>query len=403
MSSFAYTARDRDGNARSGVVDARDVEDAREVIRSRELFVISLKRKSEGDGITIGTRKKKVKLGDLVVMSRQFATLFRAGISVIECLNAVARQSENPTLTAALMDVRQGVLEGLSVSEAMRRHPKVFNEKFVALVKAGETGGVLEQTLEVAADQFDREAELQEKIRSAMVYPAIVVLSAVGVVIFMLLFIVPVFQDVYKGFGAQLPGPTLLLISISDILMHRWLLVMIITGAIIYAFKRFIATKKGKKLYHRFLLKVPILGPLNRKVAISRFTETLAGGVRAGIPILQALSVAAQTCGNVVINDVVEKAAILVQEGAPLAKPLEQSKEFPPLVTYMISAGEQSGNLDTMLAEITRFYSRDIEYAVTRLTRAMEPLMTIVIGVVVLGILLALYLPVFAMTQVLHK
>ena len=403
MSSYSYTARDRDGNARSGVVDARDLEDAREVIRSKELFVVSIEKRSEAAGLSFGARKKKVKLGDLVVMSRQFATLFRAGISVIECLNAVARQSENPTLTEALMDVRQGVLEGLSVSDAMRRHPKVFNQKFIALIKAGETGGVLEQTLEVAADQFDREAELQEKIRSAMVYPIIVVMSAVGVVIFMLLFIVPVFQDVYKGFGAQLPGPTLLLINISDILMHKWFYVGVLIGAAAYLFKRAIATKRGGRIYAKALLKIPILGPLNRKVAISRFTETLSGGVRAGIPILQALAVAAQTCGNIVISDVIEKASVLVQEGATLAKPLEQSKEFPPLVTYMIAAGEQSGNLDIMLAEITRFYSRDIEYAVGRLTRAMEPLMTIVIGIVVLGILLALYLPVFTMTQVLHK
>jgi type IV pilus assembly protein PilC len=299
--------------------------------------------------------------------------------------------------------VRRGVLEGLSVSDAMRRHPKVFNQKFIALVRAGETGGVLEQTLEVAADQFDREAELQEKIRSAMVYPAIVVMSAIGVVVFMLLVIVPVFQDVYKGFGAKLPAPTLMLISLSDILVHKWWMVAIGVGIAVYLFRKAVATKKGSRIYARILLKVPLLGPLNRKVAISRFTETLAGGVRAGIPILQALAVAAQTCGNVIINDVIEKVSVVVQEGAALSKPLEQSKEFPPLVTYMIAAGEQSGNLDIMLAEITRFYSRDIEYAVGRLTRAMEPLMTIVIGIVVLDILLALYLPVFSMTQVLHK
>ena len=348
-------------------------------------------------------RKKKVKISDLVIMSRQFSTLFKAGISVVECLNAVARQSENATLSAALYDVRQSVLEGNTIADSLRRHPKIFNDKYIALVRAGEAGGVLEQTLDVAADQFDREAELQEKIKSAMVYPAIVLLSAVGVVMFMLVFIVPVFANVYKQFKASLPAPTLLLITFSHILTTYWWMVGIVTAAMVYGVKKFIATKRGKRIYHRIMLKLPMLGKLNRKVAIARFSETLAGSVKSGIPILQALSVSSQTCANVIISEVVDNAALKVKDGSPMSPPLEASGEFPSMVTYMIAAGEQSGNLDQMLEEISRFYARDIEFSVNRLTRAMEPLMTIVIGVVVLVILLALYMPVFSLTQVIRK
>lgn len=404
MASFAYVARDRDGNQKQGVVEANTTDEAQALVRGRELFVISIAARASGaEPAKPFKRKKKVKIADLVIMSRQFSTLFKAGISVVECLNAVARQSENATLSAALYDVRQSVLEGNTIADSLRRHPKIFNDKYIALVRAGEAGGVLEQTLDVAADQFDREAELQEKIKSAMVYPAIVLLSAVGVVMFMLVFIVPVFANVYKQFKASLPAPTLLLITFSHILTTYWWMVGIVTGAMIYGVKKFIATKRGKRIYHRIMLKLPMLGKLNRKVAIARFAETLAGSVKSGIPILQALSVSSQTCANVIISEVVDNAALKVKDGSPMSPPLEASGEFPSMVTYMIAAGEQSGNLDQMLEEISRFYARDIEFSVNRLTRAMEPLMTIVIGVVVLVILLALYMPVFSLTQVIRK
>jgi len=405
MATYAYTARDRDGNARQGVIDAQTLNDARELVRTRELFVVTIAPKtgqSGGAGL-FSRRKRKVKIGDLVIMSRQFATLFRAGISIVECLNAVSRQTESPMLAGALRDVRLSVLEGNTIADAMHKHPKIFNDKYVALIRAGETGGLLEQTLDTAADQFDREAELQEKIKSAMVYPAIVMIAAVGVVIFMLVFIVPVFATVYTQFKAKLPAPTLMLISLSHIITTYWWAVLLITGVTTFFSKRFIATDRGKHIYHRLLLKMPLLGKLNRKVAIARFAETLAGSVKSGIPILQALAVSGQTCANVIISDVVDQVALKVKDGSPMAAPLEQSGEFPALVTYMVAAGEQSGNLDQMLEEISRFYARDIEFAVNKLTRSMEPLMTIVIGIIVLVILLALYMPVFSLTQVLKS
>ena len=403
MAVFSYVARDQEGNQRLGTIEGRDLEEARQNVRGRDLYVVTIQRKADTSKQFTLFRKKKVKLGDLVVMSRQLATLFRSGISLLDCLYAASRQSESPILSQALEGVRMSVLGGSTLTDGMRQYPDVFSMKFIALAQAGEAGGVLDQTLEVAADQFDREADLQEKIKAAAVYPTIVMCACVGVVIFMLVFIVPVFATVYKQFNAQLPPLTLMLIAFSDVLLSLWWLILLGVFAAVKIGKRFGRTPYGMRFFHRLQLKLPLLGKLNRKVAVARFTETFSGAVTAGIPILQGLSVAGQTTGNVIIMDAIDRAAAQVQDGAPLAPSLEQSGEFPPMIIYMIAAGEQSGSLDIMLSEITRFYSRDIEYAVGRLTRAMEPLMTIMIGVIVLFILLALYMPVFNMTQVIQK
>lgn len=403
MAVFSYVARDQEGNQRLGTIEGRDLVDARENVRARDLYVVTIQQKADTSKQFSLFKKKKVKLGDLVVMSRQLATLFRSGISLLDCLYAASRQSESPALSAALEGVRLSVMGGSTLTDAMKQFPDVFSIKFIALAQAGEAGGVLDQTLEIAADQFDREADLQEKIKAAAVYPMIVMCACVGVVIFMLVFIVPVFATVYKQFNAQLPPLTTMLIVFSNILLTYWWLVLGGVFACTKISKRFIRTPYGLRFYHRLQLKLPLLGKLNRKVAVARFTETFAGAVTAGIPILQGLSVAGQTTGNVIIMDAIDRAAAQVQDGAPLAPSLEQSGEFPPMIVYMIASGEQSGSLDVMLAEITRFYSRDIEYAVGKLTRAMEPLMTIMIGVIVLFILLALYMPVFNMTHVIQK
>ena len=403
MAVFSYVARDQEGNQRLGTIEGRDLGDARENVRARDLYVVTIQRKADASKQFSLFRKKKVKLGDLVVMSRQLATLFRSGISLLDCLYAAARQSESPLLSQALEGVRLSVMGGSTLTDAMKQFPEVFSMKFIALAQAGEAGGVLDQTLEIAADQFDREADLQEKIKAAAVYPTIVMCACVGVVVFMLVFIVPVFATVYEQFHAKLPPLTTLLINVSNILLTYWSLVLAVIVAGSQFSKRFIRTPYGMRFYHRLQLKLPLLGKLNRKVAVARFTETFSGAVTAGIPILQGLSVAGQTTGNVIIMDAIDRAAAQVQDGAPLAPSLEQSGEFPPMIIYMIAAGEQSGSLDVMLSEITRFYSRDIEYAVGKLTRAMEPLMTILIGIIVLFILLALYMPVFNMTQVIQK
>jgi type IV pilus assembly protein PilC len=403
MATFSYTARDRSGSQKAGVLDARSVTEARETLRMRELFVTDIAEKAAAAPSGGLFRKKGVKLGDMVVMSRQLATLVKAGLSIIECLNAVSDQTESAALSQALEQVRLDVLTGSTLAESMHRHPKVFSEQYIALVNAGETGGVLDQTLDVAADQFDKEADLREKVKSAFVYPAIVLIASIGVVTFMLVFIVPVFADVYKQFNAELPAITQMLVTLSFVILHYWWMIAIGAFVAFRVIKQYVASPSGKRMFDLLMLKLPLLGKLNRKIAVARFTQTFAGAVTAGVPILRALTISAQTSGNIILMEAITKVIAQVKDGATLSGPLEQSGQFPPLVTRMIAAGEQSGNLDEMLNEITKFYSRDIEYTVGKLTRIMEPAMTVAVGGIVLFVLLALYMPIFNLTHVVRK
>lgn len=409
MPSFTYTARDRAGNQTTGVIAAKDLSEVREVLRKKELFLTKVQEKA-APGKTASSpslfsmfRRKKVKLGDMVVMSRQLATLVRAGLSLVECLHAVEMQTESPMLAEALRDVRLDILTGSTLTDALRKNPKVFNETYVSLVQAGETGGVLEQTLETAAEQFNKEADLREKVKSAFVYPIIVLVASVAVVFFMLVFIVPVFAKVYDQFHAHLPPVTQMLVTLSFIILNYWWMVLIGLIAFVMLLKRFARTPFGRRLFDKIKLKLPLLGKLIRKMAVARFTETFSGATKAGVPILRALAISAQTSGNVIIIEAVTKVAGFVKEGSTLSVPLEQTGEFPPMVCRMIAAGEQSGNLDEMLEEVTNFYNRDIEYTVQKLTKIMEPAMTVAVGGIVLFVLLALYMPIFNLTQVIRK
>lgn len=404
MASFIYTARDQAGNAVSGSMVAGDVGEIRQMLRQKNQYLLTAQ---EDAGVNAASgvifSRRKVKLGEMVVMSRQLATLVRAGISILDCLHTIAEQTDNPVLAATLNQVRLDVMTGSTLANAMRKHPVIFNNVYIALVQAGEAGGVLDLTLETAAIQFDRQAELTEKVKAAFVYPAIVMVSAIGVVFFMLVFIVPVFTKIYDQFHAQLPPITMLLVLMSAVILHYWWMVFLTVGGIVWGLKRYIATPNGLRIFDQVKLKIPMLGLLMRKVAVARFTQTLGGMLKAGVPILSALQVAAETAGNRIIFEAVMKTAGFITEGATLSIPLEQTGQFPSMVTRMIAAGEHSGNLDAMLDEITRFYQRDIEYSVSKLTRMMEPLMTILIGGIVLFILLALYMPVFSLTQVLQS
>jgi type IV pilus assembly protein PilC len=392
----------------SGLLAAENAAELREVLRNRDLYLTKsqLRRGRVAEEASGGQSifgQKKVKLGDMVVMSRQLATLVRSGLTIIEALSAVAAQTENPTLVDALNMVRLDVLTGQSLGSAMRKHPKVFNEIYVSLVEAGEAAGTLDHTLELAATQFDEEAELREQIKAALTYPAIVVVAACGVVAFMLVFVVPAFAKVYQQFHAQLPAVTRMLITLSDIVLHRAWVVILAAILLIFGFRRYIETESGRLRYDSLKLKLPLLGKLIRKIAIARFAQTWAGATKGGMPILQALQISANTSGNVVIRNSVQQVATFVKEGATLADPLSATGQFPPMVTRMIAAGESSGDLDMMLEELARFYRRDIDYQVKKLTRLMEPIMTVVVGAVVLFVLVALYMPIFTLPTIVRR
>lgn len=406
MPNYRYSARDKKGEAKNGIVFAENDRHLRDILRSTDLYLTKYSLVDDAKAVAPETRlfaPRRVRLGDMVEFSRQLATLVRAGIPIVESLGTVAFQTDNPILAETLREVRVDVLAGSSLAGAMRQHPKVFNELYISLVDAGEAGGVLDQTLEVAADQFDKQAVLREQVKAAMTYPILVIVASIGVIAFMLVFIVPTFAGVYKGFNKELPAITQLLVTMSDIATKWWYIVLLVTVGFVLAVRQYYKTEGGRLVIDRILLKLPLVGKVLRKIAIARFTQTWSGATKGGIPILKALSVSANTSGNVLIRNAVMEVASNVQEGSPLGPPLDETGQFPPLVTRMIASGESSGNLDLMLEEITKFYQRDVEYAVQKMTKLLEPIMTVVVGAIVLFVLLALYMPVFMLTQVIKR
>jgi len=405
MPNFTYKARDMAGNLTSGVTFAETEAALRDQLRDSRLYLVQYRKTADaGEKGRRGLgRAKKVKLTDLVVMCRQLATLVRAGLPIIETLATLRAQVEHKTLSEALGQIQADVMSGSPLAAAMAKHPTVFNKLCVALVAAGEAGGLLDKTLDIMADMLDKEATIQQQVKAAMAYPKLVVVACIGVIIFMLVFIVPVFGKVYTQFNAQLPPVTQLLVVMSDFFTKYWWMAIALAFGLRKAFQAFRKTKTGTRWFDTIALKVPILGDVMRKISIQRFAQTFAGSTRSGIPILNALAICADTSGNVIIHEAVMKVATQVSEGAPLAPSLDETGQFPPMVTRMIAAGEKSGNLDEMLDEIATFYGRDVDYAITKMTKLIEPLMTMLVGGIVLFVLMALYMPVFNLGQVMKK
>lgn len=399
MPEYSYVARDRAGKSASGVIQASDDGHLLQILRANDLYVTefrSASREKEGEAKPSPLSwSGGPKLQDLVIATRQIASMLRAGVPLVSALEIVESQTRKPALTAAFEDIRRAVTEGQRLSEAMRRHPKVFTPLVVALVTAGEISGELDVALDVAADQLDREAVLRKKLKTASAYPKLVLLASCGTIGAMLTFVVPVFAGVYKQLHATLPATTLLLMAVSDFAVHRGWLLLLAAGGGYLAYRKTRQTDSGRMWTDRMWLNTPIFGPVLRKLVIARFVHTLAGGLRGGVPVISALEVASATSGNAVMEAAVHAAAENVRDGASLSTELERSGEFPTMVTRMIAAGEASGNVDAALDEINRFYDRDVNQAMETLTRLLEPAMTIVLGSVVLVVLLALYMPIF--------
>lgn len=405
MPTYAYVARDAEGKELKGEMVAVSASAVRHQLRLREIFMT----RCHATGATgMPARQstifaKKVKLGDLVVMSRQMATLVRAGLPIVESLGSLADQTENPTLADILRQMRFDVLSGMSLTQAMSQHPKVFNNLYIALVEAGETGGTLDQTLEVAAEQFDQEAELREQVKTAVFYPTLVVVAAVGVIVFMLFVVVPVFAKVYAMFKHDLPGITLFLMNASDFALKYWWLALLVGVGVFVGIRLYGKTDTGRHRIDAAKLHLPLVGKLLRKISLARFTQTWSGMTKGGVPILQALRVSGNVTGNVIIRDAITDVSERIKDGSVMSLALAETKQFPPMVTRMVAAGEQSGNLDEMLDEIVRFYKRDIEYSVQRLAKLLEPIMTVLVGGIVLVVLLALYMPIFNLSNVVKR
>lgn len=398
--TFAYSGRDSSGKVVKGRVDAAGEASVVSRLRTMGIAPIAIQQVSGGSGLNRdislgGLFDKKVGIKDLSVMSRQLATMIGAGLPLLKSLTILADQSENPKLASTLDEVRNAVEEGGTFSDSLAKHPRIFPPIFVNLVRAGEVGGFLETSLESVAKNYEKEVELKATIKSALTYPVVVLIMALLAVVGMILFIVPVFDDLFKDLGGELPIPTRILVVISQNMVWLGPLVIVssIVGAIWWRANRH--TPKFRSVWEPLLLKIPVFGDLFKKIAIARFTRNFGTMIGSGVPILQALSIIGSTSGNWQIEQAVQSVQDSVRQGRTIAAPLALEPIFPSMVTQMIAVGEDSGALETMLEKIADFYDSEVQSTTEALTSLIEPLMIAFLGVILGGMIVALYLPIF--------
>ena len=398
--TFAYKVRDKSGQVISGTIVADN--EALVLQRLREQGLTPLDVSKQGRGMNIELSAKKVKLKEIAVFSRQFATMVNSGLPILRALSILADQTSNPTLQKALGAARLDVEQGASLSQAFQKHPKIFNDLYVSMVKSGETGGSLDTTLLRLAETLENEVRLRGKIKSAMTYPVAVVGLVVLIMSAMLLFVVPQFESIYAGLGGTLPLPTRVLLALSKAFQTYWWMFLLATVGGRFAFRRYKKTERGREVMDALKLRVPIFGKLFHKTALARFSSTLAMLLRSGVPILQALDIVMDTVNNKVISKAVQEVQSAVREGESMARPLTKHAVFPPMVVQMIAVGEETGQVDTMLEKVAGFYNQEVEATVEALTSLIEPLLIATIGGCVGAAVVALYMPMFQIIQLIQ-
>jgi type IV pilus assembly protein PilC len=403
VATFTYKARTRQGEILQDQVEGLDTMSVVSSLRQQGLLVIDVKEQgvSQKD---LFEPFKKVRLGDLVVFTRQFATMINAGLPIVRSLYILSEQTENRKLKDTIDAVRKDVEAGLSLSEALDKHPEVFSRLYIEMVRAGEIGGILDGVLLRIADQLENDQELRRKIKSAMTYPIIVLILAILAASFMLIFIVPIFARMFEDLGGTLPLPTRVAMGASNILTSIFgVFVYAGMGAAVFGFLRWKKTEHGRRIWGRISLRLPAkIGDVLQKVALARFARTLGTLSAAGVPILQALEITATSSGNWVIENALLKSRDAIREGIPIYKPLESEPVFPPMVTRMIAVGEETGDVDGMLGKIADFYESEVDATVKALTSIIEPLMIVVVGIIVGGIIVAMYLPMFKIFELVE-
>jgi type IV pilus assembly protein PilC len=404
-STFVYKVRDPGGKVVEGQLEADNAALVVDKLRSMGYTPISVDERSESRlsaDLKIPGLSNRIKLKDIAVMSRQFATMIDSGLSILRSLAILAEQTENPELGKVIGEVRLDVERGASLSAALSRHPKVFNRLYVSMVRSGESSGTLDSVLQRLADTIEKQVELRRKVKSAMTYPVMVGIVVFSIAMIMLVFIVPQFDSIYESLGGELPAPTKILLRISAIV--RTFFPFLVVGGVAggFLFRRWIKTEPGRAAWDAFKLRVPIFGPLVRKTALARFSRTLASLTRAGVPILEALEIVAETAGNTVVAKAVYDTQRGVKGGDSIARPLEQHEVFPPMVVQMMAVGEETGALDEMLDKIAEFYEQEVAATVDALTSLIEPILIVIMGVMVGGMIIALYLPLFNIIKLIE-
>lgn len=400
MPSFSYVARETStGREIRNTLDASSEQAAITSLLNKNLLVISIQEKVGKKGKTAGG---SVSLQDLVVFTRQLATMIDAGLAMVQSLQALAEQTTNKIMRDVIKDICTRVEGGDSFSEALVKHPKVFNRLYVCMVAAGERGGLLAEILARLATYLENTARLRKKVKSAMMYPVVVTVIAIAITIFLLVKVVPVFADVYKGFGQNLPGPTQALINLSNFVKQYLLIILPAMGGVVYAWLAYIKTKTGREFWDRTRIKLPIFGQIAHKICLARFTRTLASLVRSGVPILEVLQIVSNTVGNVIMEKAVRTTAGDIERGEGIAVALGKHPVFPAMIIRMITAGEQTGKLESMLERISDFLDDEIETTLSGLTSLIEPLLIVFLGVTVGGIAICMFLPIFKMSQIIN-
>ncbi len=395
MAEWVYEARTRAGEVQTGIIEADSKEAVQSRLRARQLNPVKIKKKGRQLSLAFGTG---VDTKELVIFTRQFATMIDAGLPLVQCLDILSSRGENKALNAILKDVKDYVEQGGTFSDGLARHPKLFDELFVNLVRAGEMGGILDTILNRLAGYIEKRVKLGRQVRGAMVYPVAIFFVAMIVVVIMLAWVIPSFKGMFAEFGAadSLPALTQFVIAASEGFIANIHWIVLATAALVFSTTWFYRQPAGKHFVHRALLVLPILGPVIRKVSVARFTRTLGTLLSAGVPILDALEVVAKSAGNVVVEAAIQTTSEKIREGRTMAEPLMETNVFPPMVVQMIGVGEQTGALDTMLNKIADFYEEEVDIAVAALTSLLEPLMMVFIGGIVGTILISMYLPIFS-------
>jgi len=399
MPVFSYSARTLSGDLRRDTIDVPSRDDVISFLRSQRLIPVSVREKPAAFSFSMGSKAKN---RDIVIMTRQFATMVNAGLPLVQALEILVAQTDSEPIRKALGAVLHDVESGNTLADALAQHPKVFTELYVNMVSAGESGGILDTIMNRLAEFLEKNEALARKVKAAMIYPAVISVVAIGAIVVLLLFVIPTFQAMFASFDQQLPLPTRIVIAASDFLQHYWwaLLAGGIGGSAL--FRRWVATPMGRLTFDRILLAMPILGTVVLKSAVSRFTRTLGTLMSSGVSILEGLEITAKTSGNRVIHDAIIESRTSIAGGESISKPLERAKVFPPMVTQMIAVGEETGDLDGMLSKIADFYDDEVDVAVDGLLKAMEPLMIVILGSIVGGMIVAMYLPIFGVINTIQ-
>jgi type IV pilus assembly protein PilC len=391
MATFTYTARALNGQLKSATIEAKSRDDVVQQLRKQKLTVVKVDEQ---------TKKKtggKISMRDVVIFTRQFATMINAGLPLVQALDILAKQSENQALKEVTRQVVFDVESGHTVADALRKHPKAFSDLYVNMVAAGEAGGILDTILLRLAIFLEKNDALVRKVKGAMIYPGVILSVAVIAIGVLLLFVIPVFKEMFSSVGMALPLPTRVVIALSEFLQTYWYMVAGAIAGTIFLIKRYYATNDGRRQIDGMLLRLPILGDVLRKSAVSRFTRTLGTLISSGVSILEGLEITAKTAGNRIIQDAIMESRASIAGGESIAAPLQKSQVFPPMVISMIAVGEQTGGLDEMLSKIADFYDEEVDAAVSGLLAMMEPVMIVFLGVVVGGMVVSMYLPIFDM------